>query len=132
MKLILALATTAAASLLARDPRYARDLLLPLEGRATGRIDRNTADYYIGYRGSDFEKPWANYFNASPIALNEEFLEGLEVPTLNILHIQNMVADIKLVEISRLARAWDPFQGCWEGVEPARVSASRERLYDVG
>lgn len=75
MKAALALAAAATATLFARVPHYARALLRPLGGR----VDQNSAGYYAGYRGSDFDVPWAKYFNDSTIVLNQEFIDGLEV-----------------------------------------------------
>lgn len=85
METVLAFTTTAVVSLLAPHFRYARDLLLPIGGR----VNQNAADYYTGYRGADFDVPWAKYFNESMMAPSQEFIDGLEVSTSMNSHVQS-------------------------------------------
>lgn len=43
------------------------------------RVNHKSSEYYIGYRGSDFDKPWAKYFSDAVSPVDQDFIRSLEV-----------------------------------------------------
>ena len=54
----------------------ARSNLYP---RVESNVDQNTANYYLGYKPTDYNTRWGKYFNDTPVELNPDFAAGLAV-----------------------------------------------------
>lgn len=56
------------------------EVKIPIGPLRARQVDTNTADYYLGYRtASDFDTPWAKYYNDTPPGESPQFQEALAV-----------------------------------------------------
>ncbi|KAF2174212.1 hypothetical protein M409DRAFT_16478 [Zasmidium cellare ATCC 36951] len=78
---VLTAALVAAIALIATTTSIPSELALfvgnPLQPLGA-RVNQKSSEYYIGYRGSDFDKPWAKSFNDNVSPVDQDFIRSLE------------------------------------------------------
>lgn len=78
------------------------DLKLPIGPLLARQVDLNTADYYLGYRASDFDTPWAKYYNDTPPEISPQFATALAVREPQTVVQYTPIANSSVISIPKL------------------------------